>query len=352
MGVGIYLMLPVFYTDVTDAYRLNRRGRLRTDLGGLYFNVIAILLAGGAYLASHADVLLVFIALSQLKMLYQFLPFVRMDGYYVVSDLIGVPNLFAFLGPTVGRLLRRDTGAGGARLKLLKPAARKAITAWVALTVPILALNVVLLGYVSPRMVPAMWQSTQIQARGLADAVRRGEIVSGLNRLTALVLVAVPAVGMLLIVTTVVRHLGPSLIRRAIQRLGRTPAYLRRRRRVISLLAIPLAVVVAAPVAFLAHRSLEGTSRPATPAEPGPLPEHAAAPSAPASGSDEPVPRAAVHPIPPASHTSPRIPPASAGGSRVAATPDGHGYWLTAADGGVFSFGDAALLRLDRRGAR
>jgi hypothetical protein len=25
-------------------------------------------------------------------------------------------------------------------------------------------------------------------------------------------------------------------------------------------------------------------------------------------------------------------------------TPDGHGYWLVAADGGVFSFGDARFL--------
>ena len=33
----------------------------------------------------------------------------------------------------------------------------------------------------------------------------------------------------------------------------------------------------------------------------------------------------------------------------MAATPDGKGYWLVASDGGIFTFGDAALLRLDRR---
>jgi hypothetical protein len=27
----------------------------------------------------------------------------------------------------------------------------------------------------------------------------------------------------------------------------------------------------------------------------------------------------------------------------MAATPDGHGYWLVAADGGIFSFGDAGF---------
>ena len=32
----------------------------------------------------------------------------------------------------------------------------------------------------------------------------------------------------------------------------------------------------------------------------------------------------------------------------MAATPDGGGYWLVAADGGIFSYGDAGVLRLDR----
>ena len=38
IGAGLYLMLPAFYTNVTDAYRLPRRARVRTDLGGIYFN--------------------------------------------------------------------------------------------------------------------------------------------------------------------------------------------------------------------------------------------------------------------------------------------------------------------------
>ena len=31
----------------------------------------------------------------------------------------------------------------------------------------------------------------------------------------------------------------------------------------------------------------------------------------------------------------------------MAATPDGNGYWLVAADGGIFSFGYGGVLRLD-----
>ena len=39
---GLYLIWPAFYTDVTDSYRLGRGGRLRTDLGGLYFNALVV----------------------------------------------------------------------------------------------------------------------------------------------------------------------------------------------------------------------------------------------------------------------------------------------------------------------
>src|SRR5215216_1348933 len=42
IGGGLYLVWPAFYTDVTDSYRLGRAGRIRTDLGGLYFNAIVV----------------------------------------------------------------------------------------------------------------------------------------------------------------------------------------------------------------------------------------------------------------------------------------------------------------------
>src|SRR3954468_23514443 len=40
MGVGVYIVWPAFYTDITDAYRLGKWGRLRADVGGMYFNAI------------------------------------------------------------------------------------------------------------------------------------------------------------------------------------------------------------------------------------------------------------------------------------------------------------------------
>ena len=109
MGCGVYLVWPAFYTDVTDAYRLDRAGRLRTDLGGLYFNAIFAVATFAAWAVTGAEALLIMIPLQVLQMLHQLLPVVRMDGYHILSDLVGVPDLFARIKPT---LLASCRGAG------------------------------------------------------------------------------------------------------------------------------------------------------------------------------------------------------------------------------------------------
>ena len=103
IGVGISLVWPAFFTNVTDSYRLGRAGRLRTDLGGLYFNLIFMLALAGTYSATSAEVLLLVIAITHLEMLEQLLPFVRFDGYFILSDLAGVPDLFARIAPILRR---------------------------------------------------------------------------------------------------------------------------------------------------------------------------------------------------------------------------------------------------------
>ena len=121
IGVGIYLVWPSFFTNVTDSYRLSRVGRLRTDLGGLYFNLVFMLALAGIYVGTSAQILLLVIAVTHLEMLDQLLPIVRFDGYFILSDLIGVPDLFARVVPIVksalpaGRRDPRDYGPAAQR---------------------------------------------------------------------------------------------------------------------------------------------------------------------------------------------------------------------------------------------
>ncbi|HEV7757546.1 MAG TPA: hypothetical protein VGO78_01095 [Acidimicrobiales bacterium] len=202
MGAGIYLVWPVFYTDVTDSYRLSRAGRLRVDLGGVYFNVLFMLGAAAAYQLTGFRPLLMFLMLLQLETLAQFLPFVRLDGYYVVSDLAGVPNLFAYLKPTVVRLVCRSDGplrqAALAKLGELNRRARVLIGLWVAFTVPVLLLNGLLLVVLLPRLAGAALGSAGIQAHAIID----GSGLDPWGRLDGvfgLVLLALPLAGILYI---------------------------------------------------------------------------------------------------------------------------------------------------------
>ena len=99
MGVGLYLVWPAFYCDVTESYRLNRAGRLRTDLGGVYFNGIFALLMGAAYAATGFEPLLLVAFVQHVIALQQLLPLLRFDGYYVLSDLTGVPDILGRIKP-------------------------------------------------------------------------------------------------------------------------------------------------------------------------------------------------------------------------------------------------------------
>ena len=101
MGAGLYLVWPAFYTDVTDSYRLGRAGRIRTDLGGLYFNAIVVVLTFVWWWATGWEALLLLVATQVLQMTQQLLPLLRFDGYHVLADLAGVPDLYHRIRPTL-----------------------------------------------------------------------------------------------------------------------------------------------------------------------------------------------------------------------------------------------------------
>jgi putative peptide zinc metalloprotease protein len=125
---------PALYSTVTGSYRLSRPGRLRTDLGGVYFNAVFIAGMSLGYLATGSPWLLVAIVLLHFETAMQFLPVTRMDGCYILSDLIGVPDLFSRLGPVLISMI--PGRANHPRVLELKPWVRRTITLWVVIAVP------------------------------------------------------------------------------------------------------------------------------------------------------------------------------------------------------------------------
>ncbi len=212
MGAGLYLVWPAFYTDVTDSYRLGRGGRVLTDLGGLYFNAIVAVAITGVWWATGYDALLLVVATQILQMLQQLTPLVRFDGYHVLADVTGVPDLFHRIKPTLLGVLPWRWGDPEA--KLLKPWARAVITLWVVCVVPLLLL--VLLGMLLtlPRILGTAWARLQMEGGLLDDAVGAGDWLQATARVLTMLAVALPVGAVIYMLVRLGRQVGTASLKR------------------------------------------------------------------------------------------------------------------------------------------
>jgi putative peptide zinc metalloprotease protein len=210
IGIGIYLIWPVFYSDVTDSYRLSKAGRLRTDFGGIYFNGLFALTAAGAYLATAYRPLLIVVVTQQILMLDQFVPWLRLDGYHIVSDLIGIPDLFTRIKPVIASLLPgwHHRHPPDPRVTELKSWARAAVTAWVLTTVAALAAMAVLIVVNVPSYLTRGWRSLILQFDSVGHGARIGSVVDVLNGAIGAVMLVLPIAAITLTYLLLCRGIG------------------------------------------------------------------------------------------------------------------------------------------------
>ncbi|MCW2867088.1 MAG: hypothetical protein JWR20_1276 [Marmoricola sp.] len=270
MGAGIYLVWPAFFTDVTDSYRLGRWGRVVTDLGGLYFNaIVAVAIAGVWWLTSY-DALLLVVATQILQMVRQLTPVVRFDGYHVLADVTGVPDLFHRIRPTLLSLLPWRWRSPEAQV--LKPWARAVVSLWVLAVVPMLLFSLWCMVLALPRVLGTAWVSTGRQATMLGEAWGQADVLGVGARLVAVLAVVFPVLATGVVLVRLVRQLGRKLWTATAGRPARRGASL----------ALVLALVVGLTYLWWPR---EGAYRPIMPFEGGTVGQAvAAARPAPASG--------------------------------------------------------------------
>nr|WP_245939381.1 hypothetical protein [Actinacidiphila glaucinigra] len=177
IGCGIFLIWPSMYTDVTDVYRIGRGGRMRTDLGGVYFNVVFILALAGGYFVTGQSFFLAAIYLAHFEIIEQLMPAVRLDGYYILGDLAGVPDLFGKIKPILRSMLPGRPVPP--EVSDLKRSARIIVTVWVLTMVPLLLAE---LGYVLwnlPRLLETSLRSLVEQLTGTGSAFADGQFAAG-----------------------------------------------------------------------------------------------------------------------------------------------------------------------------
>lgn len=99
MGVAFMVMMPLLYTDVTEAWKLrSRRSRMLIDSAGVITElcVAALALFVWVFLPDGPLRSAVFVLSATgwvLSLLVNINPFMRFDGYYMLADLLGIENL-------------------------------------------------------------------------------------------------------------------------------------------------------------------------------------------------------------------------------------------------------------------
>lgn len=99
MGVSFLIMMPMLYTDTTGAWRLiSRRKRLMIDCAGVSAELMIASVATFVWALLPEGTLrsVAFILATTswvMSLAINLNPFMRFDGYFVLSDMLGVPNL-------------------------------------------------------------------------------------------------------------------------------------------------------------------------------------------------------------------------------------------------------------------
>lgn len=137
MGIAFVVLLPMFYTDVSDAWRVkDRRSRLLIGAGGVLAEMLlaCVALLAWSLLADGPMRTAAFLLASATwltTVAINLNPFLRFDGYFLLGDLLGVDNLqgraFALC-----RWRLRETlfGYGAPMPEPLPPTLRRRLLAW------------------------------------------------------------------------------------------------------------------------------------------------------------------------------------------------------------------------------
>jgi putative peptide zinc metalloprotease protein len=94
IGVMLMYLQPVLYCDVSDSWRFpDTRHKIVVAAAGLVLQLVLAALAGTAWVFSGAPVLYVFAAVNLALIVLNLIPFVKLDGYWMLVHKLGEPNL-------------------------------------------------------------------------------------------------------------------------------------------------------------------------------------------------------------------------------------------------------------------
>ncbi|MCH7399023.1 hypothetical protein MM236_13540 [Belliella sp. DSM 107340] len=112
IGFGFYLIFPVVYAQITNVWSLKKHHRIITNLGGVYLELFYASMISLFFLFTYNYVYLYVSLLIFIKTISELNPFIRYDGYWILSDLTDTPNLLLKSNEAVKAFFSKDKRSG------------------------------------------------------------------------------------------------------------------------------------------------------------------------------------------------------------------------------------------------
>lgn len=93
IGFGFYIISPVFFADISGVWHLPKNKRLIVNLAGIYMELLVSTSIFVYFIITKNTNLLASVYAILIHVLLNLNPFLKYDGYWIVSDLFGFSNL-------------------------------------------------------------------------------------------------------------------------------------------------------------------------------------------------------------------------------------------------------------------
>ncbi len=93
IGFTLYLIFPALYSDVTGSWKLKSKQRAVVGLGGIYFQLIIAAFYTVFGIIFETESFKIAALMIYGNCILNLNPFFKFDGYWILSDLLGVINL-------------------------------------------------------------------------------------------------------------------------------------------------------------------------------------------------------------------------------------------------------------------
>lgn len=93
IGFGIYFIFPVFYSNISAIWHAKKEERVIANLAGVYMQLWSMLLFLVLFFFTNVSLFLYMSYVLGVYSFIQLIPFIRSDGYWLLSDLSSIPNL-------------------------------------------------------------------------------------------------------------------------------------------------------------------------------------------------------------------------------------------------------------------